>query len=166
MEDVDGDGIYEVTLEVSGPAEFQYKYANGDPNAVEETGDFAAGGCGVSNGIGGFNRTHVRSGEDEVLDAFYYNSCLIVLSTNNVELGAVRIFPNPSNGSTFVEVENPNGYNLRMNIFDITGKIVRENVLLNTGRKEINTTNFSTGLYFLDITNEKGQRSVYKLMVR
>ncbi len=166
MDDSDGDGIYEVTVEVSGPAEFQYKFANGDPNEVEETGDFLAGGCGVSNGLEGFNRVHVRSGEAEVLDPFYYNSCLTVLSTNEAELGAVRIFPNPSNGSTFVEVENPNGYNLRMSVLDITGKVVRENILLNSGRKEINTSNFAPGMYFLNVTNEKSERSVYKLMVR
>lgn len=78
----------------------------------------------------------------------------------------VRVYPNPSNGSTFIEVENPNGYNLRMSVLDITGKVVRDNILLNSGRKEINTSNFAPGLYFLNVTNEKSERSVYKLMVR
>jgi hypothetical protein len=166
MSDADADGIYEVVFEVSGPAEFQYKYANGDPNTTEETGDFAAGGCGVSNGIGGFNRVHVRSGEDEVLNAYVYNSCSELVSTTNIELGQVNIFPNPTDGLTYIEIENPNRHNLRMNIVDVTGKVVRENVLVNNNRVEINAGQLAPGLYLLNVTNENSERAVYKLMVR
>ena len=47
MTDDDLDMVYEATLTVSGPAEFQYKYTNGDPypnmtndESVSETGRF------------------------------------------------------------------------------------------------------------------------------
>ena len=67
---------------VSGPAGISYKFFNGNPfpNGVGteeggETADFAAGGCGVDNGVGGFNRTHTRSGADEILGAVCFNSC-------------------------------------------------------------------------------------------
>lgn len=164
----DGDGVYEVTVMISGPADFLYKFVNGDvtePTNEEFNGFPEQLPCNVSNNFDGWNRFHTRSGEDEVLPVVPFAECLTA-STNNVELGAVNIFPNPSFGSTFVEIENPNGYNLRMNIMDITGKIVRENILLNTGRKEINTSNFAPGLYLLNVTNERSERAVYKLMVR
>lgn len=168
LTDPDGDGVYEVTVLISGPADFLYKYVNGDvsePENEEFNGFPEQLPCNVSNNFGGWNRFHTRSGEDEVLPVVPFAECLTA-STNNVELGAVNIYPNPSFGSTFVEIENPNGYNLRMNIMDVTGKIVRENILLNTGRKEINTSNFAPGLYLLNVTNERSERAVYKLMVR
>lgn len=82
MSDSDGDLIYEATVLISGPAGISYKFFNGNPfpNGVGteeggETADFAAGGCGVDNGVGGFNRTHTRSGADETLGAVCFNSC-------------------------------------------------------------------------------------------
>ena len=82
MDDADGDLVYEATALVSGPASIAYKFFNGNPypngqgtEVGGETADFAAGGCGVDNGVGGFNRTHDRSGADEVLDIVCFNSC-------------------------------------------------------------------------------------------
>jgi hypothetical protein len=167
MTDDNADGVYEVTFEVTGSPDIQYKFVNGDVNVVEneESGDFEAGGCGTSNGVGGFNRTHARSGVEEVLPAVAFNSCQ-ALSTNEVELGRVAIYPNPSEGLSFIEVENPNNHTLRMNIVDITGKVVTGNMLINTTRYEINTTSLNSGLYFLNIVNERSERAVYKLMVQ
>jgi len=167
MSDDDGDGIYELTLQVDGPADIQFKFTNGDPNVPEneESGDFAAGGCGVDNGIGGFNRTHTRSGEDEILPAFAFNSCQ-PLSTTELELGQTALFPNPSTGLTYLDVENPNGFTLRMNIVDITGKLVRENVILNQKRNEINTSNLKAGMYFLNVVNQSNETAVFKLLVQ
>ncbi len=172
MTDDNADGIYEATLTVSGSADIQFKFTNGDPfpggvidATVEETHDFAADGCGQDNGIGGFNRNHVRSGEPETL-GFIYNSCQSILSVEEAELGRVAIYPNPSDGVSFIEIENPNGHSLRMHIIDITGKVVRENEVINTTRHEITTTDLTSGLYFLNVVNEHNERAVYKLMVR
>lgn len=167
MSDDDGDGIYIYTVEVDGSADIQFKFTNGDPNVGEneESGDFATGGCGVDNGIGGFNRTHTRSGVDEILPAFAFNSCQ-PLSIQELELGSVSLFPNPSNGLTYLDVENPNGFTLRMNIVDVTGKLVRANVVLNNTRNEINTSDLNTGLYFLNVVNQNNETAVLKLMVQ
>jgi len=167
MLDGDGDGIYEVTVEACGAADIQYKFTNGDPTNAdnEESADFEAGGCGVPNGIGGFNRTHTRSGDDEVLEPVAYNSCQ-PLSTTELELGQTTLFPNPSNGITYLDVENPNGFTLRMNIVDITGKLVRENVILNQKRNEINTSGLNAGMYFLNVVNQSNETAVFKLLVQ
>ena len=169
MTDADSDGIYEVTVsDVSGPASVQYKFANGDPNTTEETGDFLAGGCGVGNGLGGFNRTLERTGEPMILDVVCYNACVNCdeVGLDEAVLGDVNIYPNPSVGTTFIQIENPKGYTLRMSIVDITGKSVRENVILNSTINEVSTKNLNAGLYFLNIVNELNDRSVYKLIVR
>ncbi len=73
--DNDGAGIYSASVMVSGPATFQYKYANGDVFVGEETGNFIEGGCGVDNGFGGSNRIHTRSGEAEALSTVCFNAC-------------------------------------------------------------------------------------------
>ena len=82
MDDSDGDLVYTATALISGPAGISYKFFNGNPypngagtEEGGETADFAAGGCGVDNGVGGFNRTHDRSGSDETLDVVCFNSC-------------------------------------------------------------------------------------------
>ena len=169
MTDANADGIYEVTVpNIAGPADIQYKFANGVPTEVEESGDFLAGGCGVENGIGGFNRTLVRTGEAMVLDVVCYNACVNcdLVGVEEIGLGEVTLFPNPSNGVTYINVQNPKGHTLKMSIVDITGKTVRENVVLNSTTNEINTKNLNAGLYFLNIVNEQNERSVYKLIVR
>lgn len=174
MSDLDEDGVYEVTVEaVYGPADVAYKFVNGlpqpeDPEGVEEDGDFETSGCGVASGVNdGSNRTMVRTDEAVILDLVCYESCddCVVGLEENV-LGEVSIFPNPSNGTTYIEVQNPNNYTLNMSIVDITGKTVRENVVLNATVNEVNTTNLNAGLYFLNIVNEHNDQSVYKLMVR
>ncbi len=172
MTDEDGDGIYETTLLVDGPADIQFKFTNGDPypggvndESVAESFDFQSAGCGVPSPVSGWNRIYTRSGEDETI-GFVYNSCQSILSTNDLELGRVAIYPNPSSGVSFLEVENPNNHTLRMNIVDITGKVVTDNMLINTTRYEINTTDLNSGLYFLNIVNERSERAVYKLMVQ
>jgi hypothetical protein len=158
--------VYEATFLISGPADFQFKFANGAPTSAEETGNFAELGCGVSNGIGGWNRTHTRSGQPETLNIVDYNLCSSVLSVESAEYGQVRIYPNPSNGVSFIELENPNSHSLRMSIVDITGKVVTENLLITSNRYEIKTGSLSPGLYFLNVVNERNERAVYKLMVK
>ena len=93
MTDADMDGVYEVTVNISGSATILYKFTNGDPTTgdngvdfVEESGilldeegneitNFEAEGCGLPNGFGAYNRIHERSGEPEILDAVCFNKC-------------------------------------------------------------------------------------------
>jgi hypothetical protein len=82
MDDTDGDGVWTATVNISGPAAFQYKFNNGlavvDSVANysgEENADFVSAGCGVDNGVGGSNRLHERSGAAETLPVVCFNSC-------------------------------------------------------------------------------------------
>lgn len=82
LADDDGDGVWTTTVFVEGLDEIQFKYSIGDPypggvisEAGSEVANFALLGCGVDNGVGGWNRTHVRSGEAEALAVVCFNSC-------------------------------------------------------------------------------------------
>ena len=116
MNDNDADGIWTVTVNISGAASFQYKFNNGltvvdgvANYSGEESADFAAEGCGVANGIGGFNRTHERSGLAETLDVVCFNSCStcqpVVGTTFNVDMSCADAAGATLNGSSsFTEV--------------------------------------------------------------
>lgn len=169
MYDVDADGIYEVTTEVSGSAEIQYKFVNGDvtvPANEEFQGNTEGLECNVPSGVAnGWNRTHTRTGVDEVLPVVPFGACGEV-NVSEIDLGGVSIYPNPTNGKSFISIENPNGFKLEMSIVDITGKTVRTNTLINSTRFELNTSDLNSGLYFLNIVNSQNDRAVYKLMVQ
>ena len=83
-----GGGIWETTQLVSGSAKVDYKYSIGYPSneGNDESGEFislggdsttfAASGCGIGNGFGGYNRRFERSGMDEVIPLHCFNRCV------------------------------------------------------------------------------------------
>lgn len=68
--------IYETTVSQLCPTELRYKYVNGDVNSAanEELLDSADIACSEDNGLGGYNRYHMRSGSNESVYA-YWESC-------------------------------------------------------------------------------------------
>ncbi len=99
MNDDDGDNIWTATVNVDGPAAFQYKFNNGLAVSIdslpdysgEENADFIAGGCGVNNGVGGSNRLHERSGVAETLDVVCFNSCEACVAAPSVLVATVDL---------------------------------------------------------------------------
>ena len=99
MNDDDGDNIWTATVNIDGPAAFQYKFNNGlavsidslPDYAGEENADFIAGGCGVNNGVGGSNRLHERSGVAETLDVVCFNSCEACVAAPSVLVATVDL---------------------------------------------------------------------------
>ncbi len=160
MDDTDGDGIYTATATVSGAAEFQYKYTNGDPfpggvidATVEENFDFATAGCGVPNGIGGFNRIHVRSGETETLPLTDYNACPAVSISENAEVVGLNVYPNPANNNLFVEADI-NGF-AEVRVFDLSGRvIINTSINFTAGTAQrIDVASLINGMYFVQVEN-------------
>ena len=160
MDDTDGDGIYTATATVSGAAEFQYKYTNGDPfpggvidATVEETFDFATAGCGVPNGIGGFNRIHTRSGEAETLPLTDYNACPAVNISENALVAGLNVFPNPVNTNLFIEADI-NGF-AEVRVFDLSGRvIINTSINFTAGTAQrIDVASLTNGMYFVQVEN-------------
>lgn len=169
MTDTGGNGIYEVTALVSGPAYFEYKFVNGDVNTStneEFDGNEEQLVCNVPSGVGGWNRTHTRTGVDETLDVVPFGAC----GPDGLEealVGVVNLYPNPADGQFTITIENPGRDRLFWSIVDITGKTVRnETPIQNTAETVVSTTGLTTGLYFLNITNDNSERAVFKLMVK
>ena len=154
MTDADGNNIFEATVLVDGSADIQFKFTNGDPYpagevdaSVEENNDFEAGGCGVGNGIGGFNRTHTRSGEAEVLAAVCYNACEACgVNIDETLNGRIAAFPNPVNEVLNLQV--PAG--TQVIVFDVAG---REVAAFNTNAsvEQIDVRGWDSGVYIAQL---------------
>ena len=110
-----------------------------------ESYDFVTDGCGTSNGIGGFNRTFIRSGENQFAGTFCYNTCSncngIDLAQNELEsLNSIYVYPNPAN--TVLMLSEKSNYK----VFNILG----EEILKGQGLS-INISSIETGVYFVQI---------------
>ena len=66
------DGIYRTTVVAQVGSEVQYKYLNGNAWGTDEG---VPASCGVSNGLGGFNRSFVVGAGDASLDVHCFASC-------------------------------------------------------------------------------------------
>lgn len=74
------------------------------------------------------------------------------LSTTNFNASSISIFPNPSNGTIEIIFENNDFSNAKLELYDITGKLISLNQL-NNKYNSLTFTNISQGLYFAKITN-------------
>ncbi len=76
---------------------------------------------------------------------------------------ALNVYPNPSQGQTNMHFTSPQSTNLRYNIVDKLGRIVIHkeiSVQQGNNRFTINTSQLSTGIYFVQLTD--GQQKVSK----
>ncbi len=168
MTDVDADGVFEVTANVSGAATILYKFVNGDPSDGdqgvdyfeesgvqldennEELATFETDGCGLPNGFGAYNRIHERSGEDEILESVCFNKCSsCIVSVQELDEMVIEAYPNPfdSQLTLILPTASPEA---QLFISDVSGRVVY-NSLLTADQKSItlSTSDWSLGTYFI-----------------
>lgn len=178
LTDADADGVYEVTVNISGSATILYKFVNGDPSTgdngvdyLEESGilldsegneltNFELEGCGLPNGFGAFNRLHERSGEAEILEAVCFNKC----STCIVSVEELA-------GLDFVAFPNPFSHELILNlpvvqtastltISDLSGRVmVVHQIQAGQTRQSIATSELSSGSYVIQWAHDGGAQA-------
>ncbi len=162
MTDDDADGVYTATVNVSGSADIQYKFTNGDPYpggtidpTVEEMYDFETNGCGVANGVGGFNRTHVRSGVPEELDVVCFDSCVECGSgLNDLNASQFAVYPNPTNGVLNINSSDFSGLT-EVQLFNAQGRMVSNQVVNFTQGQatSIDVSHLSNGVYAISLVS-------------
>ena len=162
--------IYEFTVSLV-PAEYQYKFINGDDGTTEETADFEGMGCGVPNGLGGSNRLLDLRGQlsDTILPPYIYNSCILRLS--NIEddlsaLGPIKIFPNPAEDVLTISFSNEERKSYSIEILNVNGQLVKQMKDVVEDEMTFSLSDLSTGLYFVSIRNSDGERYSEKLLVK
>lgn len=164
MTDDDMDNVYECTVMASGSAEIEYKYVNGDLD-VTANEEFNIADCGLPNGLEGFNRVHVRSGEPEVLDLVCYDSCEPCQGTGVESIKGVKtvsIFPNPSNGLFNMNLSTTTVLSADLTIFNSMGQIILTENLRDIDGEILYTkdlSSFAQGLYTVQLSTIDEQLS-------
>jgi len=77
----------------------------------------------------------------------------------------VSLYPNPTNGSVTVEMNNNTNDNLTMKIYNIVGKLVFEKSLNNELRQTFQFDNFADGLYYVNFLGNKFNK-IEKLIIQ
>ncbi len=151
MTDDNNDGIYVATLNVDGPANIQYKFVNGDVNVPENEENAGIEECGIDNGIGGFNRTHARSGSAETLDIACFDSCAeCEVSVEEILLDrSLSIYPNPAQSELTIEFESND--DLIISIINALGQTILTQNASDNVRLDISELN--SGIYTVTLAS-------------
>jgi hypothetical protein len=168
MTDIDADGVFEVTANVSGASTVLYKFVNGDPSAgdqgvdyIEESGvqldenneevaTFETDGCGLPNGFGAYNRIHERSGEDEILESVCFNKCSsCIVSVQELNAMVFEAYPNPFDEQLTL-ILPPAFISAQLVVSDVSGRVMdRFRVNGDQASIVLSTSNWSVGTYFI-----------------
>jgi hypothetical protein len=168
MTDIDADGVFEVTANVSGASTILYKFVNGDPSAgdqgvdyIEESGvqldenneevaTFETDGCGLPNGFGAYNRIHERSGEDEILESVCFNKCSsCIVSVQELNAMVFEAYPNPFDEQLTL-ILPPAFISAQLVVSDVSGRVMdRFRVNGDQASIVLSTSNWSVGTYFI-----------------
>ena len=159
MSDDDMDGVYECTVNVSGVADIQYKFVNGD--VTVSTNEESAGivNCGISNGIGGYNRIHTRTGIAEVLNTVCFDSCAdcIIGVQEAMALTVLNAYPVPANEFVTLSFGQVKSAPITVRVMNNLGQVVSTQFLGNlpTGNNQVrvNLEGVASGIYAIELSN-------------
>lgn len=73
----------------------------------------------------------------------------------NKVFGTFELYPNPSNGMSYISVNNSTSQNVELTITDLTGKVIAQRSYHFSGKQvlPINTSHFANGTYFVTVKN-------------
>ncbi len=93
------------------------------------------------------------------------SSCRTVTTVglNDPSSGAeIQVFPTASNSTLHIRIANGN-YNYRLQLMDMSGRMIAEEMINNTMEYDFDISRFATGSYQLLIVNEKQQQTLFKV---
>ncbi len=138
---------------------------NADNNIIENIGTVQA--KGNSNTIQKYSLTDFKPLQEGYyrlinvdLDGNKKTYNWIYLKRNSLQLALINLYPNPTNKSIKVEFTNPEDGNIRIEVRDIVGRVVKAlNVKAGKGLQkiELNLYNLEAGTYYLSIDNTKNK---------
>jgi glucuronoarabinoxylan endo-1,4-beta-xylanase len=84
-----------------------------------------------------------------------------VLSAKETELNQSRIYPNPAKTEIFVEMKSRNA---TASIYDSKGSLLRSDLKMNSGKNRIDVSAFTSGVYFIELSDESNQHFKHKFI--
>jgi hypothetical protein len=82
-------------------------------------------------------------------------------------VASLQIYPNPASANTTISMVLENEANVEMRLLDLSGKVMTAKnygTLVGSWSEKINTTNFSAGVYLVELTIE-GTKVTKRLVV-
>ncbi|CAN5584239.1 hypothetical protein BH11BAC1_BH11BAC1_08860 [soil metagenome] len=147
----DTSGIFEYEAYVV-QGTYEYKFVNG----ITASGyEYVWGSCGVNG-----TRSVVVT-NDIVLDAVNFGSCLVGVE-ENVLASNIKMFPNPSNGTSRIEFNDHQSFHAVM-ISDVAGRLVNR---FNSNGNYQQIENLDAGIYLVSVKNNAEQESNLRLIVQ
>jgi hypothetical protein len=170
LTDANSDGVYERTESIV-PNEYQYKYYNGDGGDPDgESANFLDLGCGVSNGIGGWNRLLNITGRltDTILPIYDYNTCLTPATARDdaASFTNVNVYPNPFSSTAVIELQRNDRSAYSMRLVSLTGQVLVAREGLRNDRIELDRQGIQSGLYFIELRDAKGRQVTKKVIIQ
>ncbi|HXR79656.1 MAG TPA: MopE-related protein, partial [Saprospiraceae bacterium] len=84
----------------------------------------------------------------------------LITMTSSVAASKIYLLPNPTSGITFIQSNTDEVFIIK--VLDVTGKLL----LIKTETKEVDLTNMSNGLYFIELFSlSTGDHSINKMVV-
>jgi hypothetical protein len=162
--------VYSTTVNGVCNGIIYYYFMNGDSSVdanAEVFADTTDRACTKPNGVGGFTRELVRSSAADLTIFKMFGSCKTstnALFENNNISANLRLYPNPTSTYTVIEFnDNANSHNVQL--LDIAGRVIRtyDNHKYNTLR--IDKEELTSGVYFINVYNDKNQKGAIKLLI-
>jgi hypothetical protein len=159
MTDDNLDGVYECTVNVAGVADIQYKFVNGDVTIPTNEESAGIANCGISNGLGGFNRIHTRTGMAEVLNTVCFDSCAdcIIGVQEAMALTVLNAYPVPANEFVTLSFGQLKSAPITVRVMNNLGQVVSTQFLGNlpTGNNQVrvNLEGVAGGIYAIEVSN-------------
>ncbi len=161
-------GFFETTVNNVCPGSIRYKFVNG-PNFVADEEQYPAIGadtlCLARNPFNNWERVFVRANSDAQTLQYVYNTCSeLTIGIEETKPLVVLLYPNPADNSTTIQFNN-SSVNHTLTLSNLLGKQILKasNV---RGSYVIERGNLASGVYFVQITDSKGQTRTQKLTFR
>jgi glucuronoarabinoxylan endo-1,4-beta-xylanase len=84
-----------------------------------------------------------------------------VLSAKETELNQSRVYPNPAKMEIFVELKS---LNATASIYDSKGSLIRSGLKMNSGKNRIDVSAFTSGVYFIELSDDSNQVTTHKFI--
>jgi hypothetical protein len=104
-----------------------------------------------------FATDQAENGEGAAIDNFTIDASAI-LAVNDISKNTFNIYPNPSNA--VFNIQRQSNEIMRISVFDVTGKLVYEDMNINQSNYKLNLSRVNKGIYFLKII--EGNKQVAK----
>ncbi|AZA57764.1 T9SS type A sorting domain-containing protein [Chryseobacterium shandongense] len=168
--DATGNFTFTGTGNVSTPKAITFNQMNGVYHTIKVPANAYV--LKTENGVTGFYK--VAAGSEPMINPFRaylteentFSANVLplnfsVLSAKETELNQSRVYPNPAKMEIFVELKS---LNATASIYDSKGSLIRSGLKMNSGKNRIDVSAFTSGVYFIELSDDSNQVTTHKFI--